>query len=70
MREGLTLHRCPVCEGRRVTGRLVYGECPTPAVVAGIRVNVVGAIFDRPCGTCAGTGEVGAETLRRLTGGR
>lgn len=55
---------CPVCEGRKVTGRLMRtedGRC-----FHGLPLLLC---VDRPCGVCEGRGTVDAATYRRWTGG-
>lgn len=59
---------CPWCEGRKVTGRMVYGEGGQTFKLGSVATPVVGMIVDRSCGVCGGTGEVSEEKHALLTG--
>lgn len=68
-------HTCPMCQGRKVTGRFKSLGCRSDNqksvltdFLGMINMRVIGRIVDGPCGTCQGTGKVSADTLARLTG--
>lgn len=48
---------CNWCEGRGVTGKLVYGEDGETVEVLG-QLLAVAVVVDQPCSVCGGTGHV------------
>ncbi len=62
---------CPVCCGKRVTGKLVNGEGSETITDedTGQAFRILATIMDQPCRTCEGEGSVGDEVFAELTGG-
>lgn len=62
---------CPMCCGKRVTGKLVNGEGSEMISCedTGQTFRILATIVDQPCGTCDGVGSVGDELFGELTGG-
>ena len=56
---------CPICEGRKITGRLSRADIDLLAP-GGKRIQVID-VTDQPCGACAGSGEVAEEQMAKLT---
>lgn len=48
---------CPVCEGKKVTGKIAKGEDAETVTILGQRIPVV-TMLDQPCNRCGGTGLV------------
>lgn len=63
----MQMFACPVCEGRKVTGRIIHGESGQTFHLFGLNLPSTSFIVDRPCGTCKGTGEVNEQKYRALT---
>ena len=54
---------CPVCEGKKVVGKIARGEDAETAMILGRKIPVF-TILDQPCASCGGTGLVPDDTAK------
>ncbi len=52
---------CPWCEGKKVVGRMAFGEMPGHVSVLGQKVQVIGTMLDVCCKFCEGFGMIPAD---------